>query len=389
MIPSAVHSGVSKPESLRRRRGFPAAVSMWAIAALSMVLHPAVPLGAQASGGLRAELAGQTALPDFSARLAAAADRAAGVAELLSLLEEFIPKVQDGPGRRSLLLRWAAVLELTGRWEEAAARYEEAAFAAPGQRDMDSLLSAARAWLAAGETEKALSILRILGVASTDAGVRTRSLILEGWARLFEGSAAEARSLAARAASATPDRESLLSALTLLWAASEGRSREEAGARIRKEFPGTPEAAMAGGGPVPPAAHWLLTPAAGGAKPPDAPTPGTVAAAAPKPSGTAPAPEEPRASPAADAPGPAAPAPASGSPPESSRVKAFQTGAFSDESNAALLVRELSGKGFEVVVERRERGGKPLWVVLVPPGPDSQATLLRLKDSGYEAYPIF
>ncbi len=349
---------------------------MWAIAALSMTLHPAVPLGAQASGGLRAELAGQTALPDFAARLAAAADRAAGVSELLSLLEEFVPKVQDGPGRRSLLLRWAAVLELTGRWEEAAVRYEEAAFAAPVQRDTDSLLEAARAWLAAGETEKALSILRILGVASTDAEVRTRSLILEGWARLIEGSAAEARSLAARAASAPPDRESLLSALTLLWAASEGRSREEAGSRIRKEFPGTPEAAMAGNGPVPPAAHWLLTPAAGGAKPPDAPQSGTVVAAAPSPPG-------PRSPPAEAVQRPA------GGPPESSRVKVFQAGAFSDESNAALLVQELSGKGFEVVVERRERGGKPLWVVLVPPGPDSQATLLRLKDSGYEAYPIF
>jgi tetratricopeptide (TPR) repeat protein len=329
---------------------------------------------------LRTELAGQTALPDFPARLIAAVERTSGVPELLALMEEFVPRVKEGPERRALLLRWAAVLELSGRWEEAAARYEEAAFAAPGQRDTESLLWAARAWLAAGEAEKALSILRILGAASPEASIRTRSLVLEGWARLIEGSAAEARSLAARAASSPPDRETLLAALTLLWAASEGPARGEAAARIRKDFPGSPEAAMVESGSVPPASHWLLTPAGGGTRPPGAPAPGSPAAPAALDSDPLAASSPPAAS---------EPAPASARPSEPSRISSYQAGAFSEERNAAALVKELLGKGFAAVVERRERGGKPLWVVLVPAGADPQATLLRLKDAGYEAYPVF
>lgn len=359
------------------------------ILAFAAALWAAPYLGAQASGGLRAELAGQIALADFPARLAAAADRASSVQEVLDLFMEFVPKVQSGPARRSLLLRWAAALELAGRWEEAATRYEEAAFAAPGQRDTDSLLAAARAWLAAGETDKALSILRVLGVASPEPSVRARALVLEGWARLIEGSAAEARLLADRAASAPADRETLLAALTLLWAASEGSARSEAAARIGRDFPGTPEAAMVESGAVPPAAHWLLTPAGGGNRPREAPAPGSPAAGASAPvgaGGNAP----PSAAPAS--PGGALRPPASAPPSTAVRpapIAAFQAGAFSEESNAVSLVRELKSKGFEAALERRERGGKPLWIVLVPAGPDSQSTLLRLKDAGYEAYPVF
>lgn len=388
MIPDAVARVYPDRAVPGRRRGpgVPSAAAL--ILALAAAFHAVPGAVAQQPGALRAELAGQTSLQDFPARLAAAADRASGLAELLALLEEFLPKVKEGPERRALFLRWAAVLELAGRWEEAAARYEEAAFAAPGQRDTESLLWAARAWLAAGETEKALSILRVLGAASPEAAVRTRSTVLEGWARLIEGSAAEARTLAARAAASPPDRETLLSALTLLWAASEGTSRGEAAARIRREFPGTPEAVMVESGAVPPASHWLLTPAGGGARPPEAPAPGSPAAAPPAATGSAPAavlPSAPASSPAV----PSEPGSAAVRPSDSSRIASFQTGAFSEERNAAALVKELSGKGFAAVVERRERGGKPLWVVLVPAGADSQATLLRLKDAGYEAYPVF
>ncbi len=369
--------------AVRVRRLRPAASVPAVILALVSAFQAALPAAAQQPGALRTELEGQTSLPDFPLRLTAAVDRASGVQELLALLEGFVPKVKEGPERRALLLRWASVLELSGRWEEAAARYEEAAFAAPGQRDTDSLLWAARAWLAAGETTQALTLLRVLGAASPEASVRTRSLILEGWARLIEGSAEEARALGARAASSPPDRETLLAALTLQWAAAEGPARGEAAARIRKEFPGTPEADMVESGSVPPASHWLLTPAAGGVRPPGAPAPGSPAVGpSPSPAGTAPA--------AASSP-PAAPdpTPASARPPEPSRIASFQAGAFSEERNAAALVKELSEKGFAAVVERRERGGKSLWVVLVPAGSDSQATLLRLKDAGYEAYPVF
>jgi len=379
----------SSPGASRRRVRRPIGpVAAAALQAL-LVLHfsRAPELYAQAPDGLRSELAAQVSLPDFPSRLAAAADKATGVSELLALFEEFVPGVSDGPARRSFLIRWAALLELSGRWEEAAARYEDAAFAAPGQRDTASLLSAARSWLAAGETEKARSILRILGVASPDAAVRVRAQVLEGWARLIEGFPAEARVLAAQAASAPPDRETLLSALTLLWAASEGSARAESAARIRREFPGTPEAAMAETGEVPASAHWLLTPASGAVRPPAAPEPGSPAVPPGASSAAGPVPS------ASKTPDPSAarpvPSPPAGGRADSERVAAYQVGAFSEEANASALIRELAGKGVKASLERKERGGRPLWVVLVPAGTDSQATLLRLKDAGYEAYPVF
>ena len=187
----------------------------------------ALPLSGQSFDELRAALAGRTASPDFPALLAASADKAPDAENLDRLFEKYLPYVKEGEARRNLLLRWAVVLELSGRWDAAAARYEEAAFAWSGQRDVSSLLSAARAWLAAGETEKALTILRIVGVASSDAVVREKTRVLEGWAKLVEGSAEAARALAGQAVSAAPDRETLLSALTLLWAASEGSGRAE------------------------------------------------------------------------------------------------------------------------------------------------------------------
>ncbi|MCK7503692.1 MAG: hypothetical protein MZV70_05965 [Desulfobacterales bacterium] len=355
MIPDS--SPVPSRRRVRKSSGPFAVLALRAVLVLFPFDSPEI--HAQGTDGLRAELAAQVTLQDFPARLAAAADRAAGASELLALYSEFIPKVSDGPARRSLLIRWAALLELSGRWEEAAARYEEAAFAAPGQRDTASLLSAARAWLAAGETEKARSILK-----NSWGGVPGRGGPRPGPGAGRVGPAdrrlpAEARALAAQTSAAPPDREILLSALTLLWAASEGA-------------PGLKRPPASGGStPVPGGRHGgnrggpglgALAADAGFRRRPSFRCPrARKPAVPPRSTGRLPA------RPAASTPDASAARPSPRLPPVRRRrgrrrQDRFGPGrgvpgreAFSEESNASALVRELAGKGIKASPERRER----------------------------------
>lgn len=376
----------------RRKSFMKHATRVSALLATCILFCPAPAFGqsATASGGAPsagAALAAKTSAPDFARLLSDAVDKAAVVEDAVHLLTEYVSYVKDGASRRSLLLRLAALQELLGQWEEAAARYEEAAYAAPEPGDSGSLIAGARAYLAAGETEKALSILKILKIVSSDPIVRARAGILEGWAGLITGGTAEAKGIAERSAVGISDAQTQLAALVLLWAASEGAERTKAADRMRRAFPDSPEAAMAETGNIPTSAHWLLTPASGAASPEGAPRPGSAvptgqavaSSAAPPPTqAAAPVPEE-----KASGPDDKTAAPASGG------ISAFQVGAFAQEVNAAALVRELGAKGFAVSLERGEQGGRPIWRVLVPAGTSAQNTLLRLKDAGYESYPVF
>ena len=70
-------------------------------------------------------------------------------------------------------------------------------------------------------------------------------------------------------------------------------------------------------------------------------------------------------------------------------MTSFQVGAFADEANAAALARELAGKGFSGFHGQARAGGPAAMGRPGAAGADPQATLMRLKDAGYEAYPIF
>lgn len=341
---------------------------------------------------LRSSLAAQSSASDFSTRLEKAVDASPSLEAALSLLSEFIPAVKDGEARRSLLLKQAGLLELAGRWEEAAACHEEAAFAVPGRRDAESLLASARDLLASGEAEKASSILRVLGLATSDAAVRIKARVLEGWAALIGGRPAEARGIAEAAASESKtDGEARLSALVLLWASSEKGDRAAVAERLSRAFPGSPEAALVTSGEAPPFAHWLLTSAGGAVRPESAPKPGSPVAAvpsAPSPSSGAAVAAPKGTVPPADGTAAAASQPDAAES-GSTKATAYQVGAFAEEANASALVKELGGKGFSASIVRKERGGRSVWSVLVRAASGADDLLLRLKDAGYEAYPVF
>ncbi|WP_041611636.1 SPOR domain-containing protein [Treponema primitia] len=73
----------------------------------------------------------------------------------------------------------------------------------------------------------------------------------------------------------------------------------------------------------------------------------------------------------------------------SSGVKALQTGLFSREENAQAMVSRLAARGFTGGVTQKLVNGITYWAVTISPGENPNQTILRLKDAGFESFPVF
>ena len=96
----------------------------------------------------------------------------------------------------------------------------------------------------------------------------------------------------------------------------------------------------------------------------------------------------PAALPAAQTP---APAPVPAAQPVSAQDQSsgfLQTGLFGREGNARAMGENLKKAGFEPRILRRAVNGNDYWSVSVSAGRDMNATLLKLKDAGFEAFPV-
>jgi hypothetical protein len=67
----------------------------------------------------------------------------------------------------------------------------------------------------------------------------------------------------------------------------------------------------------------------------------------------------------------------------------LQTGLFSREENAHAAVARLAAKGFAAEAGRKTVNGVEYWAVSVAPGEDPNRTIMRLKDAGFESFPVF
>jgi cell division protein FtsN len=67
----------------------------------------------------------------------------------------------------------------------------------------------------------------------------------------------------------------------------------------------------------------------------------------------------------------------------------LQTGLFSREENAQAAVSRLAAKGFAATISQKPVNGVVYWAVSVAPGEDSNRTIMRLKDAGFESFPVF
>ncbi|MBN1243767.1 MAG: SPOR domain-containing protein [Spirochaetales bacterium] len=317
----------------------------------------------------------------FSAAFEAALDEAADVDELVALVDRFGPGLADHAARFEAWERAAATLELAGRYDEAAERYGKAAAAIAGKTDAVALLASATCWLQAGECKRSMAMAELAALSSTDRDLDWRADLVLAWGSVCSGDASRARSFLSALTGRAGDPDRKAAVLLLSWALSEGEARSSLAAELAASFPGSPEALVAAGVNAP-SPFWYL------AFPRPATTGTGVGARVPAPApsagaGTSPTVATPEA--------PAATSPSGGSV-EASGPRAYQIGLFSEKGNADRLASDLRKRGFEVALESRERpGSAPALAVLVPvrAGTDPAALLLKLKDAGFEAWPIF
>lgn len=365
------------------------------LAALGVFLQPIAAEAAPAASAAKQSAPPAAAPTIGEARAAAAAAQVPALAskldelatslppfDALSLLEEFVPKLALSSERLDLSIRAGDLALLLGRYPEAAEHYEEASLAAAGGRDCGLLLRAARARLASGDVERATDLVSLVLLASAgDSELSARARLVGAWALAVQGRADEARdmseAIAGSASAGSPAQAELRrEARFLCWAVAEAApkspSRSAAAKILADEFPGSVEALVASGAmAAPPMPHWYLGSLSlagaqdGGGEPPST-------ASIPSEAGRSTVPA-----------------------PTGIQAMRFQVGYYSKEENAKTMKDRLRALGFAASIETRPRVREKQgddgrrWAVVIDGGKDPEGTQARLKDAGYESYPIF
>lgn len=328
----------------------------------------------------------QAAPADFAAELAALSRRSSeggfvelalsfirsrrSLSEALGALDALTP-LAAAERRAPLARERAALLQAAGRWLEAAEAWQELARLPSDRGAQPELVASALCLLYAGDIEKARFVAEAAGLSTQDRGLRALAALVVARARAAAGET-EPALRAARELIDGVGPAQRLAALELAASLAEGQEKAEYERRIKADF--------GGGGGGSQAFLALLGASADSAwTPPEAaaPSPGDA------PRGAASAPTQ-------------APAPAGGvasSAPGAAEASAgpthYQVGAFRDRSNAQALADRLSGLGFSASLRSRNDDRGAVFTVVVPAGSDPGATLLRIKDAGFEAWPLF
>ena len=288
-------------------------------------------------------------------------------AEALALILRSLPAL-GGPDRSIFATKAAGLALMLGRYSDAASAYETAADGGAAL-----LLRAARCRIASGELDRAedLAALVLMKTAGDPAARENAALsrLVGAWVLAARDREADAAALAqgvldAERREGGAGGAARLEARFLLWLCSPAQGKAAAQAALVSEYPGSPEALIAQGkATFVPMPHWYL---------------GLLAKAGP---------EKPPAEASSSTPRPPEPVKAPGETPV--RRARLQVGYFSREEDAARLGAELRGKDFEAEVEKTLRAGtaESRWIVVVFGG-DSAAMQERLKDAGYESYPL-
>jgi tetratricopeptide (TPR) repeat protein len=302
-------------------------------------------------------------------------------------LERKLETDSDSPERRETWTRLARLQRLSGNVDAAARAWREAALADPENRDDRSLLESSLCYLALGEFDAASDALRGVTAEGTDSLAYRDAQYLAAQIELFRsGNSAALYALLSQPAYGDY-RPAIYYTFWRLFGDEVYRNQ------VLTEFPDSPEARIlqseaslvsetavhnlaAGTVFAQPRPLWFLYPGRG-----------NIAIGRPVPVQP---PEVPRQYELSPAPAPAvamAPTPLSAVPVTGPR--ALQTGLFSREENARSAAARLAAKGFAAEVGRKTVNGVAYWAVSVAPGKDPNRTIMRLKDAGFESFPVF
>jgi hypothetical protein len=314
---------------------------------------------------------------------------AAPVSTLAAEIRELEGRLQNpglSPGeRRSALVRLAWLQRLSGNIEAAAAAWTAGAYAESAARDDQALLEGALCYITLGEFEKADANIRPVLISGQDPEARRRARYIGAQIELFRTGQAQALYSLLESPEFLDYRPPIYYTFWRVYRDQVYRDR------LLEEFPASPEAAILRGEDALaatgistvsaiPHAVWFLfhgrdQVTLSAAQPGPAAVPGPV----PAPAG------QPDPAPVLSGPITAAPA----APALAARPRAIQIGLFGREGNARNMAERLRAAGFVPEISARTVNEASYWAVTVPPGDDPGVTTLRLKDAGFESFPVF
>jgi tetratricopeptide (TPR) repeat protein len=276
--------------------------------------------------------------------------------ELASLHTVLSSETISGKERHDALVRLARIQLLSGDVEAAAASWEQAAYAESGVRDDMALLESAACAMAMGEWDKAESAARIvLLTARDDRKTFLKAKYLNAQIEAFRSGDTMILDTFLSDAEFAQERAAIY---YTLWKTS---GIDEYKSRLLIEYPESPEtksllieAGAVSNVRVFPGAMWLL---------PGTKAPGTYAA------------REVLTAPLGSL--------------ETASPPAVQTGLFSAQNSALAQQGRLIAQGFQANVSLRQAAGGEYWAVSVPAGPDVNTMVIKLKEAGYDALPMF
>jgi tetratricopeptide (TPR) repeat protein len=257
--------------------------------------------------------------------------------------------------RQKSLARLARLYELSGTIEKAADAWSRAAAADPGKRNDAFLLNGAACLAALGEWDSAgAAVQAVLRAGGPDL---YRARLLGAQIEAF-GSRDTGALISLLNDPGFEDRKSVI--YYTLWKITGNESWKT---RLGAEYPQSPEGRIASGaGPgnisAAPGAMWILFPGRESI---------TLENVSPAPPAGAPVP--PRQ--------------------DQDAVRVLQTGLFGSEANARNQAERLRAAGFSPFIAKRSVSGNEYWAVQVPAGGDLNAAILRLKNSGFESFPVY
>jgi tetratricopeptide (TPR) repeat protein len=295
----------------------------------------------------------------FSFSFLYAAENSLSLSSEIARLEKICAGSVSSQERHGAFLSLARLYQLSGNNEAALKAWENALKINSG--DGRSLLERGRLLISQGEYEKALESL-----SAIFTGNYAKDLLLEARFLIAQLEAFHSGNLGPLSALSNDADFSEYRRLIYytLWKIEESPAWK---ALLTKDFPQSPEAKITNGtgganGKVLSAQTplWILFP-------------GREAL-----SFTAPT----QATPAPPATPPTTPTPTVRG------TTVLQTGLFSREENARALSEKINKAGFQSIVQTKQQNGGSYWAVYVPFGSDMNAMIKRLKDAGFESFPV-
>lgn len=306
--------------------------------------------------------------------------------DAVTYLQSAYKTLSESAEKRIILSNLASLQEQLGLYSDAASSYAEAASlagnASYGVAQLTSeqlVLNAVRCCLSSGDTSTADSYMASAVKNSKNENVISQLRLYTVWSRLCKAQDIQELTEPIVILSSYADMNSMNSVrpaiLLTLWYLTDDA---EYGKTLQRDFPDSPEAAVTQGkADLMPAPFWYFVPRS-------ADVFSTSETGATATTATAPA----ATTITTTAPATTASATSSVASKNSQGVKQ-QVGLFRDKANADSLVARLKNKGFSADITSEKRASGTTYFIVTVAEDEEMSVGMKLKDAGFECYPIF